>query len=75
MTETANLTRIEAIDKLDVLREALPHTQQEALTGVVRDLWDDYPLADAFSALDYASYTLPTEVTHSVRALLTAIVE
>lgn len=75
MTETANLTRTAALDKLDALREELPHAQQNALAGVVRNLWDNYPLADAVSALKAVSDRLPYEVTESVRALLAAIAE
>ena len=65
------MTRDAAEIAIDRIREPLLDTPHyNALAGVVRNLYDGHPLADAHSSLEAASYSLPTAVTYAVRTIL-----
>lgn len=74
MSET-EYTRQTALDAVEAARAGLTNTQSNALAGVVRDLWDGYPVADARSALKAAEYSLPYEVFVELRTVLAATVD
>lgn len=65
-------TRKTALAEVDKVRATLEHSESNALAGVVRDLWDGYPVADARSSLRAAEYKLPYEVYIQLRIVLDA---
>lgn len=70
------MTRDDAETAIDDIRDPLIDTPHyNTLAGVVRAIYDGYPLADAQSALDAAAYTLPIEITRKVRVILNSTQE
>jgi hypothetical protein len=73
---TFPMTRTEALDRIDTLREALNDRDAEngLLVSIIRDLWDEYPIADAKDAarrLLLSDY----EAEQQIKVIVAAITE
>lgn len=73
MTTIPFLDRAAGLAAIDAIRNDQDPATYDALSGVVRDLHDGYPLSEAHSSLSAASWTISPGVTREVRAILDRI--